>query len=141
MNCEIREMIIEDYDSVRKLWDETEYICTSASDSREGIAVYLDRNLGLCFVGIIDGEIIATVLCGHDGRRGYLTHLAVASAHRQKGIARDLVGHCVEKLRSLGIIGCNLFILDENKPGIRFWEKLGWRAPDDWGVMSRRLSD
>ncbi len=141
MNLEIREMTIDDYDAARQLWERTENLGFSQSDSAEGVEKYLARNPGLSFVAEVDGTLVGTVMCGHDGRRGYINHLAVASKCRRAGIGKALVERCTNELKVQGIIGCNLFIWDENKAGIRFWEELGWREPDDWGVMWQRLEN
>jgi putative acetyltransferase len=65
------------------------------------------------------------VLCGHDGRRGYLHHLAVAESHRRGGIGRQLVERCLTGLRSIGIMKCHLFIFIDNDIGLDFWQGFG----------------
>ncbi|WP_234346857.1 GNAT family N-acetyltransferase [Halomonas sp. G11] len=59
---------------------------------------YLLRNLGLRFVAEVEGQLIGTIMAGHDGKRGYVQHLSVADSHRRKGIATQLVSLCL-KLR------------------------------------------
>ena len=86
----IREMTSEDYDAVYALWQATEGLGLSDADSREAIARYLERNPGLSFIAVENEELLGTVLCGHDGRRGYLHHLAVARSHRGQGLGRRL---------------------------------------------------
>ncbi len=123
----IRSMTIEDFDAVHALWLKTEYLELNECDTREGIALYLNRNPGLCFVAEDkQGLIIANVLCGHDGRRGFLRHLAVAAEHRGSGLARRLVDCVLDALAQQGIGKCNIFVDDANVPGFSFWEHLGW---------------
>jgi ribosomal protein S18 acetylase RimI-like enzyme len=69
---------------------------------------------------------VGAVLCGHDGRRGYLYHLAVALGHRQQGLGKKLVDACLEKLKRLGIQKCNIYVFDDNARGAKFWKKNGW---------------
>jgi putative acetyltransferase len=126
MNCSIRQMTIDDYGDVYRLWDEAEGICLEEGDSPDAIALYLRRNEGLCFVAIVDGRVIGAVLCGHEGRRGILRHLAVDPSFRRRGVARRLVAHCLSALTAAGITKCNTFVLDSNTEGRRFWQHMGW---------------
>lgn len=70
-------------------------------------------------------------MCGHDGRRGYLQHLAVDPAYRQRGIGRQLVQRCLEAVTQLGIEKVHLDVLIENQAAQRFWQSLGWSRRDD----------
>ena len=131
MEYSIRQMTIEDYEEVYSLWKQTEGLGLEESDTREGIALYLGRNPGLCFVAMVSGAIIATVLCGHEGRRGILRHLVVKPEFRRKGIARSLVKECLAALAKEGIRKCNTFVLDEYPEARRFWEHMGWSLLED----------
>jgi len=78
------------------------------------------------------------VLCGHDGRRGYLHHLAVDADFRRNGLGRALVDRCLEELKAAGIDRCNIFLYADNEPGERFWKSTGWYARD-LKVLSRDI--
>lgn len=132
---------IEDYERVVALWRRTEGVGLNESDTRRAIAVYLHRNPRLSFVAEQDGQIIGAVLCGHDGRRGYLHHLAVAKRHRRCGIGRHLVNACLAKLRQAGIPKCNIFIFANNTKGIKFWAHTGWGLRKELRLMQIRLDD
>jgi ribosomal protein S18 acetylase RimI-like enzyme len=128
------------YGQARVLWEQCEGIrLHDDCDSYEAIAAYLERNPGLSFVALEDGEMVGAVLCGHDGRRGYIHHLAVAPRARGKGIGRMLVERGLAQLRELGISRCHIFIVNDNAEGIRFWERIGWRRRADVSIMSRDL--
>lgn len=126
MQYTLRGMTIEDYDTVYALWQRTEYMNFNECDTREGIDLYLNRNPGLCFVAEQDSVIVGAVLCGHDGRRGFLRHLAVAAEARGQGIARALINNSLNGLAAQGIGKCNIFVEDENVPGLEFWKQMGW---------------
>ena len=98
MNYQIREMCPEDFDAVLALWRVTEHIDLNECDTPEGIAVYLKRNPGLSFVAEAGSAFAGVVLCGHDGRRGFLRHLAVAKEYRKQGMARALVERALQGL-------------------------------------------
>jgi len=136
MTAEITEMMPADYDEVLALWQGAEGVCTGDSDSRENIARYLDRNPGTCLVARDGEKLVAAVLCGNDGRRGYLNHLVVADHCRRRGIATALVVRCTAALKERGIPRCNLFVLADNPSAMAFWRALGWRCWDEFGVKS-----
>ena len=75
----VRIFRIKDYDAVFALWRRSEGVGLNESDTRAAIASFLRRNPRHSFIAEKQGRIIGAVLCGHDGRRGYLHHLAVAS--------------------------------------------------------------
>ncbi len=130
-------MTIEDYDVVIALWRSTEGIGLSDADSRENIQSYLERNPGMSCVVLENGEIVGAGLCGHDGRRGYLHHLAVKEGFRTQGLGREMVGFCLGKLRAAGIGKCHLFAYRANDSGLAFWTAIGWHRRDDLLVVSK----
>jgi N-acetylglutamate synthase len=132
-----KEMVIEDYDQVYKLWQETEGIGLSEADSKKDILKFLERNNGLSFVCTYNEEVIGTVLVGHDGRRGYIYHLAISLEYRMKGIAKELMLKCLKRLREEGIDKCHLFVFKDNELGKRFWMKTGWIKREDIAVFSK----
>jgi putative acetyltransferase len=137
----IRAFSLDDYDEVIHLWENTEGVGLSAADSAERIAIYLQRNPGLSFVARAGGRLIGAVLCGHDGRRGYLHHLAVLPDWRGKGVGKALVAGCLEALRDAGIDKCHLFVYEGNHAGRSFWEHEGWKERVDLVLMSRDIEN
>jgi len=138
--CTLREMTIPDYDAVHGLWQKTEGMGLGASDTQEAITNFLDRNPGLSLIACDNaGQIIGAVLCGHDGRRGYLHHLAVEKSYRKQGIGRELVDTCLNKLAALKIQKCNLFLFASNTEGRTFWLHQGWAAREDIVLVQKEL--
>ena len=89
---EIRKMQAEDYPQAYALWRACPGVgLNNLDDSQEGIARYLARNPSTCFVATQQGRVIGAILAGHDGRRGYIGHTAVAPAFQRQGIGRRLV--------------------------------------------------
>ena len=141
MNYEIRSMTIDDYDSVLELWRNTEGIWLSDTDEREPMQRFLDRNPGLSSIAWADNELIGTVLCSHDGRRGYLHHLTVDEGYRRLGIGSALVQRSLSLLANERIMKCNIFIIDENETGIAFWAGNGFNLLEHFGWMQRVIAD
>jgi len=135
----IRPFTMADYAAAYALWQATEGIGLSSADRPEAIARYLQRNPGLSFVAYRGDVLIGAVLCGHDGRRGYLHHLAVAPEHRRRGIGRALVEHCLRALANEGIAKCHLFVLRQNEKAIHFWQHLQWVERVELVVFSKIL--
>jgi N-acetylglutamate synthase len=140
MNHAIRAMTIADYDAVLRLWRDTEGVGLNESDSREQNAVFLKRNPGMSRVAVTGTKIVGAVLCAHDGRRGYLHHLAVARAHRRRGLGRQLVEACLADLQQRGILKCNIFIFSDNAAGEAFWIHNGWTKRPDLQMMQKSLA-
>lgn len=126
----LAEMTIEEYDKSIDLWKQTDGLALSEADSRESIAFYLERNPGMSYV-CKDGEnVIGTILCGHDGRRGYIYHVAVDPAYRGNSIGRRLVESSLKKLNQAAITKCHIMVIADNEIGNRFWTKTGWQRRD-----------
>ncbi|MFN2187626.1 MAG: GNAT family N-acetyltransferase [Candidatus Promineifilaceae bacterium] len=134
----IQEMDIEDYDEVRALWELSDGIEVSDIDSSASIGRFLKRNEGLSFVARMDDQLVGAVLCGHDGRRGYIDHLAVHPSKRRQGIGRALVSRCLFHLMRMGIRRWNLFVLEDNQDARSFWTHLGWAEKVELVTMSRQ---
>ncbi len=136
----ITEMKITDYDEVFALWKNTEGMgLHKQSDSRKGIARYLRRNPGLSFVARDNKKIVGTVLCGHDGRRGHLYHLAVDRSYRKKGIGKALVNRALSKLGAIGFSKCTLCAFVKNRAGRKFWRYIGWTEWPDIIMMAKDI--
>ncbi|ACM61271.1 ribosomal protein S18 acetylase RimI-like enzyme [Caldicellulosiruptor bescii] len=132
----IREMNPNDWSKVISLWQNTEGIGIGRSDTKEGLEKFLNRNKGMSFVCEIDGKIIATIMCGHDGRRGFIYHLTVAENFRLQGIGKRLVEKALEELKNQGIHKCHIFVMKNNEKGKNFWSKMGFQKRDDIEVFS-----
>lgn len=131
---------MEAYDPVVALWQACEGIGLSEADSRPNIAAYLARNPGMSFVAWAGGRLVGAVLCGHDGRRGYLHHMAVHPDCRRRGVGQALAHHCLAALQAAGVQKCHLFIFQANENGRSFWQSTGWEWRQDILIMSHKIS-
>ncbi|HLP09773.1 MAG TPA: GNAT family N-acetyltransferase [Opitutaceae bacterium] len=135
-------MTAADIPAALELWRVTEGMGLGDSDRPERLAAFLERNPDLSAVAEEgNGTLIGAVLCGDDGRRGYLHHLAVQRERRKLGIARALLAHCFAGLRVREIEKCNIFLLSSNIEGERFWRREGWVVRDNLKVMQKNVAD
>ena len=138
MDYRIEEMSLDHYDDMIALWKTSEGVVLSSVDSRENIKRFLERNSGMSFVVMDDGKLVGAVLCSHDGRLGYLTHLAVDKDHRRQGLGRSLVGRCLYTLMGIGISKCTLLVMEYEAGATAFWESIGLKGRVDLLMMSPR---
>ncbi len=100
---EIRAFELGDLPGARSLWALSEGLGVGPGDTEPPMARFLARNPGLSLVAVERGAVVGAILCGHDGRRGYIYRLAVARAHRRRGLAADLVRRCLAGLEAEGL--------------------------------------
>lgn len=130
-------MTEEDLEEALEFWGRTEGIGLTESDTPDQLKQCLSRNPGLSLVARDKDTLVATVLCGHDGRRGHLYHLAVRPEYRNQGIGRKLVEECLKKLAKIGILKCNIFLFSDNEAGKRFWTRCDWSTRTDLQILQR----
>ena len=134
-----REFVMSDYDDVIALWEGVEGVEICEGDSRQEIAEYLKRNPGLSRVAVLDDKIVGAALCGHDGRRGWIYHLAVAPTYRRQKVGNDLLESCVDALRAIGLKRAIILVAGDNPAGHDFWLRNGWEDIDGAIAMTREL--
>lgn len=134
-----REMTVCDYDNCIAIWKQTEGMGFLESDTKESLELYLKRNPGMSFVCYKEKELIGTVLGGHDGRRGYIYHLAVAKNFRGNSIGKNLTDLSLEKIKDAGIKRCIIMLKSDNEENGKFWLKLGFERREDLNMFSLDL--
>lgn len=125
-----REFQPDDYEAAVELWSQAEGVEIAEGDARDDIAFFLKRNPRLSRVAVADEKIIAVALCGHDGRRGHIYHLAVEPAWQGRGLGKLLVKECLSGLRDAGIQRAIILVAGDNDRGRSFWRRAGWEELD-----------
>jgi putative acetyltransferase len=141
-NLFIEEMEEKHINDVINLWKNTEGVTLheNGEDSINGLIIFINRNPGLSFIAKNMGnEIVGSILCGHDGRRGYIHHLAVDNKYRKVGIAKEMINKSLGKLKSLNIKKAALFVLKDNVDAQLFYEYNCWKKEDIVNVYSKIL--
>lgn len=122
---EIRRFVIEDTDSVLAVW-QSAGLLRGAVNPRNDIQKKLRHSPDSFFVGVYDGQIVATVIVGYDGLRGWLYRLAVRPDYQRRGIGRAMVEYAENWLREQGCPRVKIQI-DPDKVGVvDFYRKCGF---------------
>jgi ribosomal protein S18 acetylase RimI-like enzyme len=131
----------EDYERVYALWAGTAGVgMRSLDDSEQGIGKFLERNPRTCFVAELEGSVAGVILSGHDGRRAYIYHTAVAEKYRNRGIGTTLVEAVEKAMMEEGINKIALVAFKSNKAGNDFWEGRGYAERSDLSYRNRSLN-
>ncbi|WP_196159301.1 GNAT family N-acetyltransferase [Reinekea sp. G2M2-21] len=123
-------------EQAQQLWQASPGVGLSDSDHEENLARFLQRNPSTSFVALQQDSVVGTVLCGHDGRRGYVHHLAVAQTLRRQGIGTTLLDCALHALYLDGIHKCHCFVFRDNPARDLFWNKGHWTYRKDLVVYS-----
>jgi N-acetylglutamate synthase len=135
MEIQTRDFRIEDYDAAVELWSRVEGLDVAEGDDRETIRRFLRQNRSLSRVAIEGSTIVGAVLCGHDGRRGYIYHLAVDPARQGLGLGKRLIDECLTGLKRAGLERANILVAKDNPRGREFWRRCGWEDLDGAAAM------
>jgi len=125
-NIKTREFSISDYNAALELWQRVEGLEIAEGDDRESIAYFLARNPGLSRVATDGTAMVGVALCGHDGRRGYIYHLAVDPAYQSRGLGKRLMDESLDGLRQVGLKRALILVANDNPRGRKFWSRHGW---------------
>jgi len=135
---EIRPFRSGDEDAVVALWTRCGLV-RSWNDPYKDIARKMEVRPDLFLVGLVDGRIMASVIAGYEGHRGWLNYLAVEPEQQRKGLARLIVAKAENLLRAAGCPKINLQVRSTNAGVIAFYERIGY-GRDDVVSMGKRLA-
>lgn len=133
----IRSFQVSDEHDVIDLWHRCNLVVPQ-NDPKKDIAMKLQVQPELFFVGVISKRIVSTVMSGYDGHRGWIYYLGVDPDFQKRGIALRMVEEVESKLRKLGCLKINLQIRTTNKSVIAFYKHIGF-GDDDVIGMGKRL--
>jgi N-acetylglutamate synthase len=123
-----REFSSADYQPAVELWQRVEGLEIAEGDDPEGVAHFLAHNPGLSRVAVDGDVIVGVVLCGHDGRRGHIYHLAVDPAYRRCGVGTRLLRECLDGLRKTKVKRLIILVARDNERGAEFWSRCGFET-------------
>ena len=134
----IRPFEEPDEEAVVTLWERCGLL-RPWNDPRKDIARKRAIQRDLFLVGVVDGTLVATVMAGYDGHRGWINYLAVDPAHRRRGFGRTLMVEVERRLRALGCPKINLQVRADNPTAAAFYRHVGF-AEDDVVSFGKRLA-
>jgi len=126
---EIRPFEASDEAAVVALWQTCELV-RPWNDPHRDIERKLKVRPDLFLVGVIDGTVVASVIAGYEGHRGWLNYLAVDPRHQRQGLGREMVVEAERRLRESGCPKVNLQVRAGNQAAIEFYRKLGYSVDD-----------
>jgi len=129
MAFEIVRYCSEFQDAVIDLWQKCGLIVPQ-NDPAEDIRKKLDFQPELFFIGLLDGNVIGSIMAGYEGHRGWINYLAVVPEYQGRGYGRKLVQKAVDELRKIGCLKINLQVRKSNTSAIGFYKRLGFKEDD-----------
>jgi predicted N-acetyltransferase YhbS len=136
---DIRPFQLDDEPAILALWDMCG-LTRPWNDPRKDIVRKLRVDPEMFLVGVLDGTVVATVMAGYEGHRGWFNYLAVAPRYQRVGLGRRMVLEAERLLRLRGCPKINLQVRKENSEAIGFYRSLGY-AVDEVVSMGKRLED
>jgi ribosomal protein S18 acetylase RimI-like enzyme len=133
----IRAFQLADETAVVALWERCG-LTRTWNDPRKDIARKLAVQPELFLVAEADGAVVATVMAGYEGHRGWVNYLAVAPEHRGQGLGRALMQRVEESLKERGCPKLNVQVRAANAEALRFYRRLGY-AQDEAVALGKRL--
>jgi len=137
MPLSLRSFLPDDSDAVIALWHECGLLHPN-NDPRKDIARKLRVRPDLFLVGTVDGLIVASVMVGYEGHRGWINYLAVSPAHQKRGYGRLLMEEAERRLRAEGCPKINLQVRTTNAAVLAFYRAIGY-LQDDVVSLGKRL--
>jgi ribosomal protein S18 acetylase RimI-like enzyme len=122
---QIREFIEKDTKAVIELWVRCRLVVPS-NNPQNDIERKLKVDRDLFLVGTLNKQIVATVMGGYEGHRGWINYLAVDPDCRRNGYGRLIMEEVERRIRAKGCPKINLQVRATNKEVIRFYQSLGY---------------
>ena len=129
-----------DSEAVIQLWKDCGLV-VPWNDPHKDIQRKLKLQADLFLVGLVESRLVAAVMAGYDGHRGWINYLAVAPDLRRRGVGRCLMEEVESRLRGLGCPKINLQLRTSNVDIISFYEAIGYAIDDVIGMGKRLEAD
>jgi ribosomal protein S18 acetylase RimI-like enzyme len=137
---QIRTFHAADESAVVALWDECR-LTRPWNDPHKDIARKLAIQSELFLVGVVDEAVIASVMAGYEGHRGWMNYLAVTPRFRGRGCGRALVDHVERLLLERGCPKVNLQVRASNPDALAFYRRLGYVQDESISLGKRLIVD
>ncbi|HKI54125.1 MAG TPA: GNAT family acetyltransferase, partial [Anaerolineales bacterium] len=139
-DLKIRPFELKDEEQVIALWKECKLV-VPWNDPKKDIQRKLKVNPELFLVGISKDKIVASIMGGYEGHRGWVNYLAVSPSHQKKGNGGQMMDAVEVKLREMGCAKINLQVRETNLEVIEFYKAIGYNMDHVVGMGKRLESD
>lgn len=136
----IRPFLLQDEDDVVQVWRDCQLVVPwndPSKDIRRKLQVHPD----LFLVGEVSGYIVATVMGGYEGHRGWINYLAVLPAYQGQGYGHKMMQAIETRLRDKGCPKINLQVRQTNTVVLAFYKSLGYQIDPVVSLGKRLESD
>jgi ribosomal protein S18 acetylase RimI-like enzyme len=132
----IRAYEENDKNEVISLWRDCGLVAPQ-NDPDKDIERKLKVDPDLFLVGLSEGSVVATVMGGYEGHRGWINYLAVKPSAQRKGYGQSIM-HAVEALiKKKGCAKINLQVRNTNEAAIEFYSAIGYGNDNVIGLGKR----
>jgi ribosomal protein S18 acetylase RimI-like enzyme len=137
---QIREFDRRDSKSLLHLW-EVCGLTVPWNDPLKDIERKMSVQPELFLIGVAGEKVIASVMGGYDGHRGWIYYLAVHPDHRRRGYGTDILAEIERKLYDMGCPKINLMVRAANRQIGEYYLKLGYSVEDVASLGKRLVQD
>lgn len=134
----VRSYQAKDQDGVISLWRRCGLVAPQNKPIKD-IERKLKVDPELFLVGVEDEVLVATVMAGYEGHRGWINYLAVAPDRQVKGYGREIMLHAEQLLKQRGCPKINLQVRANNQAVIDFYTSIGY-SDDEVISFGKRLA-
>lgn len=134
-----RPLRADDHAACLALWAQCDGVAVRMWEDASAMAQLIERNPAMSCAAEVAGRLVGTVLCGHDGWRGWLCHVAVDPTWRRRGLATAMVSRAQAELAKAGVHRVHALMLSGNRDAMQFWSAAGWRQREDLSLVSIQL--
>ena len=126
---DIRQVRDDDIPALIALWQSTN-IVRPWNDPGSDIDRARRGDHSRILVGVIDGQLVASIMVGEDGHRGWVYYVAIEPAYQKCGVGRAMMKAAEDWLKSRGVAKLNLLLRSDNADAGAFYERLGYQRSD-----------
>jgi ribosomal protein S18 acetylase RimI-like enzyme len=124
----IRSATADDEAAIAALWQVCGLV-TSYNDPAKDFRFARDKSNSDVLVGIHeDGNLVGSVMVGHDGHRGWIYYVAADPNYRKQGIGRHMTGAAEEWLKGRKVVKVMLLVRETNAKVVDFYKRLGFET-------------
>jgi ribosomal protein S18 acetylase RimI-like enzyme len=111
------------------IWEEAGLL-RPWNDSNSDAALAMRSTNSTILAARCDEKLVATIMVGQDGHRGWVYYLAVARAHRCRGIGAKMMRAAERWCVDRGVSKLQLMVRGENAEMAHFYAALGYEKSD-----------